>query len=236
MGYANVFWINEEPIRAYLNANGKDDNIIELLGEAVLSLTCSDSFQDWGNSPSVGLLNKPSVISSVGSFHSTDFLLLIWTGAKLIKFPNLELNDYLCLEKLDQLSTSDNYLSPLSSKQRQSEVDLYNHLAEYTRSNLLESSGKFSIYWMYEDFSRDYIKVPKEQRPNKEVGEAVFQLMLDTWNRSVSIRNAGNPLSKVGSYLESEFGVFIWSLNCLRKLSDIDNEEREKIIEWLSRE
>ncbi|MCA1626193.1 MAG: hypothetical protein LC778_20855, partial [Acidobacteria bacterium] len=106
---------------------------------------------------------------------------------------------------------------------------------EYKHDNPLLSSGKISIYWMYEDFSRSYRRMPKDKLPVKEVGDAVLRLMLDVWHSSVPILNHGNALSKVGSFIESEFAVFVWLKNGLMRISEFDESEQEEIVEWLDK-
>ncbi len=233
MGFANVFWINEAPIRNYLAANGKVDEIATQIGEAVLDLTASYNilFSDRNNSRD--LLNIPDVINSVGLFHSTNLDVLLWTGNRVIRYPHFSSQEYQCFIKLDKLTASSNYVPSLSSRQRRAAIRRYKKSLSYTYDNPLKTTGEFSIYWVYEDFTRDYKDVPKAKWPSKAVGDAILQLMLDVWQSSMTFLNYVNVISKAGSFLKAEFGVFVWVENCLSKISEIYEEDKQKIIGWL---
>lgn len=148
--------------------------LTKYVGESILDLTADDTFRKDVHKNSAGLLNETSVLNSVGSFHAMDFVGLVWTGSRLIKFPNLTAQDFELLFKLDELSRSDNYIAPLSSYQRKVTISRYKQTPDYKHDNPLLTSGEVSIYWIYEDFTRTYRKMPKEEWHTKEVGDAVL--------------------------------------------------------------
>lgn len=58
--------------------------------------------------------------------------------------------------------------------------------------------------------------------------------MLDVWHSSKPILSHGNAVSKVGTFIKSEFAVFVWKQNWLQRISEVDDEEQAKILEWLN--
>ncbi len=231
MGYARVFWVREEPIRQYVAENGRDDAIAEEVGKRILSLAAKDSFRGKSEGDSaLPLFDTPSVFFPFRSFHSTDFFVLIWTGSRLCAFPeaSLAMFDSLC-QLANTIGTSHVHL-PISK-------------AEYHRAierrqwrNDLEQSMHASLYHIYEDFTRDFERRPQTDWPCKEVGAATLNLMLSNRSRSESLRNHGNALSRCCSFAQPEFAVFVWSLNCLRLVSEIEADEIQRMREYLVRE
>ena len=100
--------------------------------------------------------------------------------------------------------------------------------------NELESEMSHSIYWIYEDFTRDYVDYrPPEDWPCAEVGNAVLELMLSNWSCAVDIRNHGSAVSRLCSFRRPELAVLIWHRNCLRLLSEFKENELDRIAEAL---
>jgi len=95
--------------------------------------------------------------------------------------------------------------------------------------NPLQSTGEFSVYWIYEDFTRDYTQRPESEWPCQDVGLAVSDLMFSNWNKSQDIRNHGGAVSRACTFSKTEMCFFVWALNCLRPLCNIENEEIGKM-------
>lgn len=231
MGYARIFWLREEPIRHYIAVNGRDDAIIAEVGRRVLSLAAKDSFR--GKSEDGGALpvfDTPSVFFPFRSFHATDFCILLWTGNRLCALPaaGSPMLDALC--EMTRIVGTAHVLLPISK-------------AEYHRAigggkwqNTLEQDVYASLYYIYEDFTREFERQPEADWPCKEVGAATLNLMLSNWSRSKDIRNHGSALSRVCSFNQPECAVLVWSRNCLRLISEIEPDEIQKMHEHLGRE
>ncbi len=230
MGYARVFWIREEPIRHYIAANGRDDTLTEEVGRRVLSLAVTDSFRGHREADVVlPFFGTPSVFFPFRSFHSTDFCILIWTGSRLCAFPEASPAMFETLCQLASTIGTSHVALPISK-------------AEYHRAigggqwqNQLERSMHTSLYYIYEDFTRDFERRPEADWPCREVGVATLELMLSNWSRSQNIRNHGSALSRCCSFGQPEFAVLVWSLNCLRLVSEIEDDEIERMREYLAR-
>jgi hypothetical protein len=231
MGYARVFWIREEPIRQYIGTQGRDDALTEEVGRQVLSLSVKDTFRGHGEpGAALSLFDSPSVFFPFRSFHSTDFCILVWTGCRLCPLPEASptMFDALC-EMAGAVGTS-HVVLPLSKPEY--------HLAVGGGKwqNPLEHATDSSLYYIYEDFTRDFERRPEKEWPCKEVGTATLNLMLSNWSRSESIRNHGSALSRSCSFVRSEVAVAVWSLNCLRLVSEIEADELGRMREYLARE
>lgn len=232
MGYARVFWIQEKPIREYISANGSDDAITEEIGKRILAFSAKDTggLLDRDTPTSLPLFNTPSVLFPFQySFHSTGFIVLIWTGNRLcaLRKPSLSMFDSLC-QLTSTVGTSHTVLSI-------SEAGYSRAIAGGEWQNQLEQSMWTSLYWIHEDFSRDFERVPEVDWPCKEVGVAALDLMLSNWKSSAGILYHGNALKKCCSFTQPEFAVIVWSLNCLRLLSQIDDDEIQRMREYIGR-
>jgi hypothetical protein len=102
--------------------------------------------------------------------------------------------------------------------------------------NALGEDHYASLYYIYEDFTRDFEWHREADWPSMEVGAATLNLMLSNWSRSESIRNHGNSLSRCCSFAQPECAVLVWSRNCLRLVSDLPSDEVERMREYLARE
>ena len=231
MGYARVFWIREEPIRQYIGSHGRDDALTEEVGRQVLSFSAKDTFRGHGEAGApLPLFETPSVFFPFRSFHSTDFCLLIWTGSRLCALPEATAKVFDTVGELAGVVGSSHVVLPLSKP----EYDLALGCGKW--QNPLEHAAHSSLYYIYEDFTRGFERRPEKEWPCKEVGTATLNLMLSNWSRSERIRNHGNALSRCCSFIRPELAVAVWSLNCLRLISEIEADELAKMREYLARE
>ena len=223
MGYARIFWISEEPIRRFLAQNDKDDAFFEEIGRKVLAISK-------GNSPQP-FFDDELTFFPCRSFHSTDFCVLVWTGQRLDIVPMNELDakqfDFLC--SMQQQIGSQHVITAMPKKERDLAV-----AALRGWKNPLENAGEYSIYWIYEDFFRDYTRKAESEWPCKDVGVAISELMLSNWDKSQNIKNHGGAISRACTFLKTEMCFFVWSLNCLRLLGNIESSEIQKMREYLS--
>ena len=224
MGYAKVFWIQEQPIRRYVEATGHNDALSEEIGKQVLSLAVKRE-----NTP-LPLFDMPSVFTPFRSFHSTDFCVLFWSGSRLYALPDVSLVmfDLLC-ELASTIGTSHLLLSI-------SKAEYHRAIGGGKWHNALEQSMYASLYYIYEDFTRDYERHSESDWPCKEVGEATLSLMLSNWSRSADIRNYGKVLSRCCSFARPECAVFVWSRNCMQLVSEIKPGEIERMRDYLASE
>lgn len=231
MGYAKVFWIREDPIREYMAANGRNDAVTEEVGTRVLSLAAKDSVRakNEGNGE-LPLFDASSVFFPFRSFHSTDFCLLFWTGTRLCALPEAGPAMFESLVELTSSIGTSHVLRPISRPEY--------HLAigRGKWQNPLGERMYASLYYIYEDFTRDFERGRETDWPSKEVGAATLNLMLSNWSCSESIRNHGSALSRCCSFAQPECAVLVWSLNCLRLISDIEPDEIQRMREHLARE
>ena len=243
MGYARVFYIREKPIREHISTNGRDEAIAEEIGRNILSFSAKDTggFPDANAPTSFPLFDTPSVFFPLDrSFHSTDFQLLIWTGNRLspLETPSVSMFDSL-YQLTNIVGTSHAVLSISDSAAEYDRVlpnsvagsVEYAHLASGKRENPLGQSMWASLYWIYEDFSRRFERIPEENRPCKDIGNAVLDLMLSDLSSSAQILNHGNALNRCCSFLHPEFAVVVWSRNWLRLLSKLDGNQIQEIRE-----
>jgi hypothetical protein len=92
-----------------------------------------------------------------------------------------------------------------------------------------------SLYYIYEDFTRDFERRPQKDWPYREVGTATLNLMLSNWYKSQSIRNFGHVLSRCCSFIRPELAVVVWLGNCLRLASELEADEVQWMREYLAR-
>jgi len=241
MGRARIFYIWEKPIRDYVSTNGRDETIAEEIGRNILSFSAKNTggFPDFNALTSFTLFNTPSVFFPLERlFHSTDFQLLIWTGNRLcpLERASLSMFDSLC-QLTNIVGTSHAVLSISDSAARYAGVlpnsvavsVEYDRLASGETENPLEQSMWASLYWIYEDFSGKFERTPGGNRPYKDVGNAALDLMLSDLSSSAQILNHGNALNRCCSFLHPEFAVIVWSKNCLRLLSKLDENQIQQI-------
>ena len=244
MGYARVFYIREEPIREYISTNGRDEAITEEIGRKILSFSVKGTggFPDTNALTSHPLFDTPSVFFPLDPlFHSTDFRLLIWTGNRLcpLETPSVSMFDSLC-QLTDTVGTSHAVLSIPDLEKEDAHVlpnsvagvarvARYADVASGGRENPLWQSMWASLYWIYEDFSRKFQHIPEVNSPCKEVGDALLNLMFSDLSASENILNHGGALNRCCSLKHPEFAVVVWSGNCLRLLSQLDDNQVQKM-------
>lgn len=229
MGYAKIFWICEKPIRQYIAKNGIDDAMTLEVGRRVLSLGTSDNHHFLREPPMpLPFFETPNVFSPFTSVHAKDFSLLLWTGDRLCRISDVSpaMFDTLC--ELSTLVGSSHLRLPLSE-------DEYLGVAE---ARLPQSDVKnrmhASVYWMYEDFSRNYSGVPESEWPMKDVGTATLDLMMSSWPRSKGVLWHGNAISRCCSVARPECAVLVWWRNCLRAIADVEPDELSRMRDYLS--
>lgn len=231
MGYARVFWIREEPIRQYIGTHGRDDGVTEEVGKQVLALSAKDTFGVHGEAAAaLPLFDAPSVFFPFRSFHSTDFCVLLWTGFRLCPLPEATpaMFDTLC--ELAGTVGMSHVILPISKP------EYHMAIGGGKWQNPLQDSAHSSLYYIDEDFTRDFERSPVSKWPCKEVGIATLNLMLSNWSKSEGIRNHGGALSRCCSFVRPELAVAVWSLNCLRLVSEIEADELQRMREYLARE
>lgn len=230
MGYAQVVWVREHAIREYLTANGKDKPLMQEVGRRVLELTSQDSFERnrsrW-NSP-LPLFDVPSVFFPFRSFHASDSAILIWTGNRLQQLSVESSAMFDCLHKLSDAIGASHVVTPIPRNEYRRAV------AGRRWDNQLQQSMYASVYWIYEDFSREFARQSQSEWPCEEVGNATLELMLSDWSRSRPVRNHGNAISRACSFRQPEFTVLVWSGNCLRLLTQVEENEIQRIRESLA--
>lgn len=231
MGYARTFWINEQPIRRYLAENEKDERFIHEIGRKVLLVSAADSFENGSVNipPPQQFFDKGVSFFPYRSFHAGDFCVLVWTGQRLeiLAELNAQQFDFLC--RMQQQAEPKHMVSAMPKKERDLAV-----AGIRGWDNPIQNAGEFSIYWIYEDFTRDIMRGPESEWPCKDVGMAVSDLMLSNWNKSQDIRNHGGAVSRACTFLKTEMCFFVWARNCLRPLGNIANDEIEKMRTFLS--
>lgn len=231
MGYARVFWIMEEPIRRYIASNGQDDSLAEEIGRRILQLSARDSFKGHiEKDEPFPLFDTPFVFFSSQSFHSTHFAVLLWTGCKLSILPKVSPEMFQTLYHLVGVVGTSHVIPVMPKHERDKAI------ATRKWINPLESKQDIyaSVYWIYEDFSREFEHISESDWPSKEVGVAILELMLSNWSRSAAIRHHGNAISRCCSFIRPEFAPIIWWGNCLQLLSELNNEDIEDICKHLA--
>jgi len=174
------------------------------------------------------LFDAPSVFFPFRSFHSTDFCVLLWTGNRLCALPEASPTMFDALVDLAGNVGVSHIVLPLSKPEYQAAI------GGGKWRNALEQDAYASLYYIYEDFTRDFERRPTTDWPCSEVGAATLNLMLSNWNRSENIRNHGSALSRCCSFTQPECAVLVWSLNCLRLVSDLDADEVQRMREYLA--
>jgi len=231
MGYARVFWVREQPIREHIAAKGRDEALTEEVGRRILSLSVKDSFQQHGETEQpLPLFDTASVFFPLGSFHSTDFRLLLWTGRRLCALPEPSTAMFDTLSQVASAVGVSHLVLPISRD------EYYKAIGGGQHRNQLEQDAHTSVYWIYEDFTREFKNRPDTDWPRKEVGAAALNLMLSDWSRAERIRNCGNAISRCCSLIQPDLTVLVWVSNCLRLISEIEADELQRLHEWLARE
>ncbi len=178
MGYARVFWVREQPVRQYISEKGRDDALAEEVGRRVLSLSVKDSFQQHGEiDEPLPLFDAPSVFFPLRSFHSTDFRLVLWTGRRLCALPEPTTAMFDTLAQVASTVGVSHLVLPISRDEYHKAIGGGQH------RNQLEQDAHTSVYWIYEDFTREYKKRPEADWLCTEVGAATLNVILLTWSR-----------------------------------------------------
>ncbi|MBI2378792.1 MAG: hypothetical protein HYV07_32660 [Deltaproteobacteria bacterium] len=226
MGYAKIFSVREESLRQYVRVNGRDESFTAAVGRQVLTAALRpDILAQTRESEG----DEPPDIEGCRSFHSTDFCLLFWSGDRLHTLPNADLAMFDSLLTLTKTVGTAHVV--------RSNYDELQHRPEGRGwTNLLEEGIHASIYWIYEDFTRQFEGKSEVEWPSVEVGKAALDLMLNSVLTSQPIENHGNALSRCCSFARPECAVLVWSLNCLRLLSEIEPEESERMRTYLTKE
>jgi hypothetical protein len=216
-----------------LAENEKDERFLLEIGRKVLLISAADSFQNATvNIPAAQpFCDKGLSFFPYRSFHATDFCVLVWTGQRLEILPELDGDQFGFICRMQQQAAPKHMVIDMPKMERDLAV-----AAAHGWKNPLESKGEFSIYWIYEDFTRDYTQRPENEWPCQDVGLALSDLMFSNWNKSQNIRNHGGAISRACSLLKTEMCFFVWARNCLRPLGNIDEDEIDKMKKYLSKE
>ena len=241
MGYLKIFWIDEKPIRNTLQSNfkhliegassGKSSNpatnfcnetdrkiLFEPIGEKIIELTKHEYSEKF----SLPFSGQDNVFNYTVTLHSTSESPLMWTGNKLIHL-GVDFFNYSSFKIIAELEKKTDYDCFAFSLNKDIRNSIVNKMTKW--NNISANNGEYSIYWIYEDYSRYH-----EKKNDAIVGEQLLNLMLSDWDSSKSILSHGNALNKVCSVLKSQFAFFICAQNCLRILADIDTNT---VLEYL---
>lgn len=241
MGYGKIFWVNERPIRKTLQENyrhlingasscrcsnpvtdfctDKDRNILlNQIGDNIIQLTKREYFNEF----SLPFDGQENVFNYTATLHSTSETLLMWTGNRL-RHLGAEFLNYQSFKTIVELEKGINY----NCFDFALEHEIRNSILrrKIIWDNIAATNGEYSIYFIYEDYSRNHAK-----KNDSIVGEQFLNLMLSNWDGSKSILNHGNAINKVCSVLQPQFAFFLWAKNCLRTLKDIDTESALKYL------
>lgn len=228
MGLSHVFWVNEGVIKQLLKEeypyfiekalwgksnipatdSYKTEDIEKLLipiGRTIIDL----SEERFGKEYSLPFYNKDNVFNYSGTYHSTEEALFIWTGDKL-KHLNTDIyKNKDLISKLESYSDDNCFAFPLSWE----EFDNVN-TNQVKWDNVYSYSGDYGIYWIY----NDYVERHKKEY-DYLVGEQFLNLVLSNYQQSKDIADHQGAINKVCSVIKPQIGFFIWSGNCLSKLS-----------------
>jgi hypothetical protein len=159
MGYANVFCVQEAPIRQVLDECGADDDeLARQVGRGIMQLVVHNSHESRVVECALPFGDSESAFVSVGSYHSTAVAALVWTGCELRRF-GLEdygslgagdaeaetLDELRVLKKLDSLRSPDSIRTGDERAREQlirRVVAKLNSVDDYTIRD-----GIASIYW-----------------------------------------------------------------------------------------
>lgn len=80
----------------------------------------------------------------------------------------------------------------------------------------------FSIWWVYEDWSREFLRHDKSEWPIEKVGKAVFGMITSQLNSpTASIGSHGNCINLAATVMRPQFAAFVWRSNCLQHIQDM---------------
>jgi hypothetical protein len=103
------------------------------------------------------------------------------------------------------------------------------------------------VMTVFDDAIRDANKPDsKKDKICHDLAEGILKLCLDPDYESVpdglgritstTIENHGNGLNFVDEIHSSEWGIYLWGENCLRKIYDLDDFGFEKLLEIVKKE
>jgi hypothetical protein len=244
MGYGKIFWIDERPVRKALQDNFKHlidgagsgkssnpatdfcndtdrNNLFAPIGDCIIQLTK----REYSEKFSLPFNGQDNVFNYTTTLHSTSETPLMWTGNKLCHL-GVDFFDFQSFKTIADLEKKTDYDCFLFSIDKNLRNSIVNKTTRW--NNFAAINGDYSIYWIYEDYSRHH-----EKKNDAIVGEQFLNLMLSNWESSKTIISHGNALNKVCSVLKPQFAFFRWAQNCLRILADIDTD---KVLEYLKKD
>lgn len=244
MGYGKIFWIDERPIRKALQDNFKHlidgassgkssnpatdfcndtdrNNLFAPIGDCIIQLTK----REYSEKFALPFNEQDNVFNYTTTLHSTSETPLMWTGNKLCHL-GVDFFDYQSFKTIAELENKTDYDCFAFALNHDIRNSIVNKTSKW--NNVAATKGEYSIYWIYEDYSRHH-----DKKNDSLIGEQFLNLMLSNWDSSKTILNHGNALNKVCSVLKPQFAFFIWAQNCLRILADIDTA---KVLDYLKKD
>jgi len=235
MGFANIIWIDELPIRKVLTDFCNPDlMIVQQIGRSVMKLVAHDSNIGIPELRSTDFLDHPKVFNSAGVQHSSSFGLYIWSGQALYKFDKnsmlgrgsindeSDIDNLHFLARLDNLLPNNRLIKRMTHKEHDNAINSI-MMKRTAKESFNIANGISSIYWIYEDWSRNYRNMDESKWPIEEVGKSILEMIESNLNGcAVNIGSYGACINKAATVISPQFSAFIWKDNCLQHIQDVE--------------
>lgn len=219
MGYAKVFSVREMPLRHFLRRGGDRKTLAREVGKQVLGLSVPLSHRPGASAapPARPFFRDPHTFRASATFHSSATGLLLWTGTQLNP---VQRDEFVRLESACRESGTDGVIRSVIDDQHRYRA-ITQGRAQWDNALAVGRDIMASVWYVYEDYTRQFAGRVEADWPTVAVGEAVLEVMLSNWSRDCEVQGANHmhPIRRVCSFVGSPTTLFVWHNNCLRPLS-----------------
>lgn len=226
MGFRKIFWIDEAPIRGFLETHELDARVYQDIGRQVLAVARNtDNIHRISSRPFMD--GNPTFFGGE-SLESHEIAVFLWTGERLLHIPAsaLTVEKFTALSDLQMETGFSHIVTPMTQQERRLVKK-----AELNWVDPIEKAGKFSLYSICNDALQYHPVLRDNAETYQDVGETITELMFSNWFGS----KAGSrfDIRRACTFTACEMSVLVWHKNDLKPLTDLGADQIRDIILWL---